>query len=255
MKRWISLLCCIIILSAALFSLPACKKMSKNLDEMSNAGSSTSQQESEALPLVSETNADGERLSPPTYPNINGNGSSDTTGAALTDVSGNAVTDAAGNTVTAAVSSNAAENSDAPAIKISSNKKKGLKVGDTVNVTVGIQNAKWLADITINLYYDANYISIQKVKTASISDLMAENKDQGAYLMYAGYTMRTVDIDDSDLFTVTFVVNKQPSGDSKITYATANVFQWDVGNDEEGNTTHSIVGTVPPVEVALHIDG
>ena len=266
MKRWISLFCCIAMLATALFSLGACgKKLSKNLDEMAESGNS--QTSADAIPSEVETNEDGERLNPPTFPNINGVAGS-TSVVSVTDEAGSAVTDAAGNAVTAVVDSNGAtvnaslpggtgteENSTAPAIRIAADKKKDLKVGDTVNVTVGIRNAKWLADITVNLYYDQNYLTIQKVKAASITDLMTEQKDQGAYLMFAAYTMRTVDIPDSDLFTVTFLVNKQPSGENKITYATANVFQWDMGKDAEGNGTTSIVGTVPPVEVALHIDG
>ncbi len=267
MKRWISFICCIAILASATLSFAACnKKIVKNLDAMSGENAASAGQAGETLPPELQTNEDGERLAPPALPNINGSGA-EVTGAAVTDASGVTVTDAVGNTVTEAVPATAAnpagsaaqqgteQNSTDPGIRIACDRKKGLKVGDTVNVTVGIRNAKWLADVTINLYYDKNYLGIQKVKNHNVTDLMAENKDQGDYLMYAGYTMRTVDIADSDLFTVTFVVKKQPSGESKITYATANVFQWDVGSDAEGNNTASIAGTVPPVEVALHIDG
>ena len=162
-----------------------------------------------------------------------------------TSVSGGAAATKAASSVPAPTE----ETETGPALTLSASNTTGLQTGDTFTVTVGLRGVSKLASVTLNLPYDNHVLGVVGTKNTKISDFEALTKDYGGYLRYAGYTMRTVDVAEGDLFTVTFRVMTAPA-EGTLTFA-PEIRQFDVGLDADGAATRDIGSELRTPSVTL----
>ena len=121
------------------------------------------------------------------------------------------------------------------------------KPGDTVQVDVYIDDAKYFCSMDFYLSYDAEYVTFAGSSAATVDDLMADltnGVDAGgnAYIKYTGLTLKTLNMDECLLFTATFTVREDaPAGEPFFGIA---VGEYCKGKDASGNEYTNIVSEV-----------
>lgn len=124
---------------------------------------------------------------------------------------------------------------------------ESAKPGDTVQVSVYIDNAKRFCSTDFYLSYDANYVTFVNNTAESVPDLMFEltngaDSAGNAYVKFTGLTLKTLDMTDCKLFTAEFKVRDDaPAGEPFFGIAVGEYYK---GEDANGDKTTNIVSDV-----------
>lgn len=128
------------------------------------------------------------------------------------------------------------------------------KAGDSVTVSVYIDDCKRLCATDLYLSYDPAFVTLDTCKENDVEDLYAvlgakTDEVGNPYLAYSCYALETVNLDKTLLFTATFTVNEQAAaGDS---YFGIAVDYFNRGDDAKGTTFTNIESEV--IEGGVHL--
>ncbi|MBQ7689487.1 MAG: hypothetical protein IJT27_09755 [Clostridia bacterium] len=143
--------------------------------------------------------------------------------------------------------------SGGPEATVSVDRSGALHAGDRFTVTFHLHNAVRLVCLSVRMEYNTVLLTAVDAETMGAADMMESINFTGGPVRYSGLVMRTTDVSDADLFSVTFVVNRDVN--TTVTEITTEIQQFLIGKDAEGKTTQEIKADFPSAALDLSLQG
>lgn len=127
--------------------------------------------------------------------------------------------------------------------------RREYRPGETFTVTYKMADAKKVACFDLRVPFDSTRLTLTDYTTGQIEDMYFEEQKTDKGLLYFGFCVRTVDLDDETLLTLTFRVNDDaPAGEASADIA-INAFQ--VGIDKDGADVANMPDVTVPFSVTV----
>ncbi|MCH5199179.1 MAG: hypothetical protein J1E34_09780 [Oscillospiraceae bacterium] len=124
------------------------------------------------------------------------------------------------------------ENPSYPYITLESD-NSSVAPGESVNVSLKINNAQNLACFDLIINYDSSVFSLSEYEEANISSFYFDTFDSGEDIRFSGFTSRTVDFNGETVITLTLTAKADVSAESSVISASATQFM--IGTDDSGD--------------------
>lgn len=138
--------------------------------------------------------------------------------------------------------------SERPVVVISAD-RENCRPGETFTVTYKMTDAKKVACFDLSVPYDASRLTLTGYETGQIDDMYFEEQKTDNGLLYFGFCVRTVDLDDDTLLTLTFRVNDDaPAGEAG---ADLVIDAFQVGIDKDGASVAEMPDVTVPFSMTV----
>ena len=139
---------------------------------------------------------------------------------------------------------------DGSSLIVKTDAKGVLKPGDAFTVSVRIADAALFASLSMYLEFDPAKLTVEDTESGD-AGLMDAFRTRDGRLSYAGLVMETVNLTDSELFSVVFRVNDgAPAGTVSVA---AVAEQYMIGTDASGARTKDLTAGYAVTEVPVLI--